>query len=266
MRRSLIASFFTLALFLPAAQAHAALTDNLLTYWNLDESSGNPVDSSGNGKTLTNTGSVAFAASLINNGADYSTTATGKRLQRSDTSGASVGGSISFSLWTKLNTDLSGAGTYEFYSIYDTQTRFEIYYDWNGGTPQVRCNRTKISVAGATASYNITLGTSSWHHIACTYDGSTITLYVDGTSRATASQSGVGGGGSASCTVIGNNITGVCNGDDSVGAKAKIDEVGMWQTALDSTAVTSLYNGGAGFAYPFVATSVIKLFTLLQFF
>ena len=34
-----------------------------------------------------------------------------------------------------------------------------------------------------------------------------------------------------------------------------IDEVGIWSRALTSTEVTSLYNGGAGFQYPFVTAS-----------
>jgi hypothetical protein len=42
-----------------------ALTDNLLAYYKLDESSGNAFDSFA-GKTLTNNNTVGFAAALIN--------------------------------------------------------------------------------------------------------------------------------------------------------------------------------------------------------
>ena len=44
-----------------------ALTDNLVSYWKLDESSGNAADSVGS-NTLTNTGTATYAAGKINNG------------------------------------------------------------------------------------------------------------------------------------------------------------------------------------------------------
>ena len=47
-----------------------ALTDNLVSYWKLDESSGNAADSVGS-NTLTNTNTVTYSAGKINNGADF---------------------------------------------------------------------------------------------------------------------------------------------------------------------------------------------------
>ena len=46
------------------------LTDNLISHWKLDESSGNAADSHGS-NTLTNNGSTPFVAAKINNGADF---------------------------------------------------------------------------------------------------------------------------------------------------------------------------------------------------
>ena len=56
--------FVPLALFVLAVlpvSASAALTDNLVSYWKFDESSGNTTDSVGS-NNLTNNNSVGFSA------------------------------------------------------------------------------------------------------------------------------------------------------------------------------------------------------------
>ncbi len=45
----------------------AGITNGLISYWKMDESSGNPADSSGNSLTLTNNGSTAFSAGKFGN-------------------------------------------------------------------------------------------------------------------------------------------------------------------------------------------------------
>lgn len=47
------------------------LSDGLMGYWKLDETSGNPVDSSGNGYTLTNTGATTFTGARFFNGSEH---------------------------------------------------------------------------------------------------------------------------------------------------------------------------------------------------
>lgn len=49
-----------------------ALTDNLVSYWKLDESSGNASDSVGS-NTLTNNGTAGYASGKINNAVDFGT-------------------------------------------------------------------------------------------------------------------------------------------------------------------------------------------------
>src|SRR3990167_7821364 len=49
---------------------------NPTAYWKLNESSGNAADSSGNGWTLTNTGSTPFAAGKLNNCGDFTDNTT----------------------------------------------------------------------------------------------------------------------------------------------------------------------------------------------
>ena len=48
-----------------------SLTTNIVAYWKFDESSGNAMDSTGNGNTLTNVNTVTYSAGKINNGANF---------------------------------------------------------------------------------------------------------------------------------------------------------------------------------------------------
>ena len=54
-----------------AGGATGTLANGLVGYWKMDESSGNPVDSSGNGLTLTNNGSTTFVAGKYGKGSEH---------------------------------------------------------------------------------------------------------------------------------------------------------------------------------------------------
>jgi len=83
------------------------------------------------------------------------------------------------------------------------------------------------------------LSTGTWFHLANTYDGSTLTLYLNGSSFATASHSSV------STTPVGNLKIGR---DSSAGSAyywdGKVDEFAFWDVALSSSDITSVYNNG----------------------
>ena len=79
------------------------------------------------------------------------------------------------------------------------------------------------------------LSTGTWFHLANTYDGSTLTLYLNGSSFATASHSSV------STTPVGNLRIG---GDTSAGGgykwDGKVDEFAFWNVALSAYDVAKL--------------------------
>lgn len=235
----------------------AALTDNIAGYWKLDESSGDASDATGNAQTLTNNNSVSYAAGLINNAADFGTSNTNKYLSRSSEVGGINGGSFTMQAWVKLRTEIpsdvytfivnaSGANT--------SHTRYSIRYNYNSGTRRLEFARAKPgNGADDELDYNITLGTSSFYHLVMTYNGTTITGYVNGNSVGTAGASGNGTINFGSYFEIG------CNGDSATcgstnAASAYIDESAVWSRALSSTEVTQLYRCGLGSAYSFSNT------------
>lgn len=92
-----------------------------------------------------------------------------------------------------------------------------------------------------------TLSTSTWYHLVVTYVyGSKLqTIYINGTSDSTRTSSGLPS--VSSTTFIGKRASAYdfFNGN--------VDEISVWNKALSSGDVTTLYNSGNGLQYPFHA-------------
>lgn len=233
-----------------------ALTDSLVAYYKLDESSGDATDSSGNGYTLTNTNTVGYASALINNGADMGTTNSNKKLNIVNNLGI-TSGSYSVSGWVKLRTD-TASGHYTFFEHRNTTTNVakRIGYALNnaGAGPNMCIYFDYSSNVGHLIEYTVTMGTTSWYHCVATYDSASgvNTLYVNGTSRGTVTISNSGSG-----LTNGFSIGGTVNG--FLFSPAYFDEVGVWSRALSSAEVSLLYQNGNGLAYPLnVATKKFR--------
>lgn len=226
-----------------------ALADNLVSYWKFDESSGNAADSVTT-NNLTNFGTTPYAAALINNGADFGTANSTKYFEIASAMGF-AGGNCSMNFWFKVQTEIA-SGTWSLYylSMETSQTRYRIEYNYGGGTRNITWYRSTPGNGGSDKSvaYNVTLGTAGWHMLTYTYDGTTLRGYVDGVQQATVAASGSGS------LTVGNSFTvGAYSGGASGHPSSYVDEGGIWSRALTSTEITSLYNGGAGFQYPFVS-------------
>lgn len=235
-----------------------ALSDQLKAYYKLDESSGDAVDATGGGYTLTNNGVTTFTTGKINNAADLGTTNNSKYFKRAGYT--VVDGQFTISCWVKLTTEIS-SGTYVFVHISGNSTLLEIKYEYNSGTRRLRLNFGKNNRAYTYADKTVTLGTSNWYHIVATYDQSYLTLYVDGVQETPVAASGVGttnwspGGGYVSL-----GVTSDAN-DGAVGyyASCYIDEVAIYQRGLSATEVESLYTNGIGNQYPFLNSFSLDL-------
>ena len=96
-----------------------------------------------------------------------------------------------------------------------------------------------------TGTYN----NAAWHHVVLTRSGSNFSLYVDGSlkksSLAPAVDTCVYKSGSPA-TEVGVYAS------TSLYFTGRLDEVSLWNRALNSAEVSSLYSGGAGQSYPFI--------------
>jgi len=222
-----------------------ALTDNLVAYWKLDESSGNAADSAST-NTLTNTG-VTYSAGKINNGAVF-VDAT-DYLSINDNAPLSFTGDFSASFWINLSSFPASevVGCYGKFNV-GTQRAYLCRLYNNAGSPELYMN---ISANGTTATQANnaigTLSTGTWYHIVTVYDASagTVELYKDGILVAT--QKGHN-------TSIYNGNEPFSIGYDNGHIHGSVDEFGLWNKVLTRDEVFRLYNAGRGNQYLFTET------------
>lgn len=225
-----------------------AYLDSLVSYWALDEASGNRADSHGS-NTLTDNNTVGSATGKINTAADversaseYLSCASNSELQTGD---------IDFTLaaWVNLESsqDMIIIGkdtdspansrdyTLDYAEISPGVFRFRFYI--NGGA------------GGAIAVSSLALSTSTWYYVLGWHDaaGNTVNVQVNN--------------GSPNSAATGGASPNVSSAEFRVGARqysgfqgywdGLIDEAALWKRLLTSDERTSLYNSGSGFAYPF---------------
>ena len=229
-----------------------ALTDNINAYYKLDESSGDAIDSVGS-YDLTNTGSAAYAAGLINNGVDFGTTNTTKALSRASNLGI-TGYSASFSTWKKLAQEIPSS----YYAIIHYRNSvssviqyFVLFYEYNGGTP-----RLNLYVNGTANYYTVTLGTTFHHFVVIRKSTGQYELWLDNVKVISSVTIGSDHGG-AEYFSLGYNY------DLNISAPGISDETAVYSREITSDEVTSLYNSGVGLQYPFASTNTGAFF---QFF
>lgn len=224
-----------------------SLLTNIVAYYKLSDTS----DATGNSNTLTNNNSVTFDAGLIGNAADLGSSNTNKFLSIASDFGIN-GGNITISLWVKLNAEIaSSTWGFAYMPANSPGIAYGIVYEYNSGTRRIHIERVKFGGAGADIYTTVTLGTSTWHHIVLTYDGTNLISYLDGIASSPSATSGTGVSTGTTEFDLGNTVT-------SLYASTKIDEAGVWSRALSSTEVTQLYNSGVGLQYPFTTAYTLS--------
>lgn len=222
-----------------------ALSDNLLSYYKLDESSGNASDSVGS-NTLTNVGTATYSSAKINNGVDLN--GSSQYLNGGNVLNLTTG-AWTFSAWIKVTT----TGSYEFIG-----GRSESGFSSDWYMRVTNTNKAEIEFRnGASADLVIgavTVADNTWHHIVGLRNGTNVLLYVDGSADGSATDNNY------NCS----NSLDFHLGADSAGAlnfkfNGQIDEVGIWNRALSSTEITELYNAGAGKQYPFATAMTFAI-------
>jgi hypothetical protein len=223
----------------------SSLFSNLVSYYKLDESSGNATDTIG-GKTLTNTNTVGYSAGIINNGADFGSTIThNKKLYRSDGLGINLSNNFAISLWVKSKADPTfGGGSGYILDLRSTTgtSRFArlYYYVPSGTNPYIVGN---ISGLSSTFSYQITLSQSDFTHLVISCNNGAVKFYVN--------SSYVSGGNRGTSTSGDEFSIGGKTDTTNNGFAGIVDEFSIWSRALTDYEVTQLYNSGSARGYPF---------------
>lgn len=217
------------------------LLTGLISYWKLDEASGNAVDSHGT-NTLTDENTVASAAGKINTCRDFELDNSERFFLASNSSLQTGDIDFTWSVWFRPETLVLAflfskgglvVGTREYGAYISTD-----------GIPRFFVSDASSNSTVLPAATSVTTGT--WNHLVCWHDAGSnqIGLSLNGATAVTAA-----------------HTTGVRSGtfEFELGARKNqpaffdgmLDEVGFWKRLLTTTERASLHNGGSGKAYPF---------------
>lgn len=205
------------------ASPYSSLVQNVVGYYKLD---GDLTDSSGNGRDLhpDRPPDPTYGTGILNqdltSGAGYVTPL-----------GGLTDDAVSISAWLYTTSGTGGGAGSGFGRGTEVGAAYRIAYRANGahGDIVVR-DRTGTNVIDP----GFTLAFNAWHHALLTYDGTTATLYVDGVSKGTYSNTLAAGWSSLT---YGINATGT-------DFDSPIDEVGVWSHPLTVGDAVELYNAG----------------------
>jgi hypothetical protein len=216
-----------------------ALIDNLVSYYKLDEASGNALDAHST-NDLTDTNTVGTATGKINNGRDFESGST-EYFFRSSAIVTSL--PISVGCWIKLEStgdqvifSLDASSGTEILEFIVNAGKLSIFYNTSGGGGFV--------VAGST-----TLSSGVWYYASFSAESASSQLYINGVSEGT--------GGMTMPSVNQTHIgTRMFSGSRDEYFDGIIDELGVWNRRVPTADWLSLYNSGSGLAYPFSTAKV----------
>jgi len=219
--------------------------NSLAVYWL--ENISNQVPS---GNPLINHNSVVFNLGNFNNAADFGSNNTNKYLNVGPGVGIGWnGGNVTISLWVKISTEPSNE-SFRLAQLVDsttTDTMLELRYADVAGSKTLEFGRTRIGIVSVNFASLQILGTTNWHHVVGTYNGSTGvgTLYLDNVNLGFFTQTG-NGNFSVGTGQDNNFILGVFIDGNNLPAggflKGLIEEAVVDSTVWDSTKINAVKN------------------------
>lgn len=227
-----------LAILAGAGLASAALTDDLRAYWTYDDDD----VVNGTNPTLLDVTNNSFDGTT-----DARTTTGATGLIKQAFAGDGTDGNISVNV-----TDFDGSITgYTFVGWFNADQTANPARIVKGSTDNtgfsIFLNADTINYRHGTggsfvSSSKAFTDTTSWHMVTITWNGSTVTYYLDADTTGLSSSSTTSYGDSSSF-FFGSNSAG------SQWWDGELDQYGYWTRALNASEVSELYNGGNGSTY-----------------
>lgn len=215
----------------------STLLTGLVSYWKLDESSGNALDSVGSNHLSLTGGVTQGAAGKI--GTAYTFNGSTGRLNLA----SAVIGTLPFtvSFWMKgtgavsLERILSikAANNNNLYSIYSDAIGRPVAQHWDGSQ--------------AIATFGSVAKNGNWNHI--------VALFTSNSSRSITMNNAAFVTETTAQNALTVTLTQIAyfnfNSLDQQYYNGSLDEIGIWNRILTADEITELYNSGSGKTYPF---------------
>lgn len=221
------------------------LTDNLISFWELEEASGTRADSVvATGNDLSDNGTVTQAAGKVGNSGQFTAT-TSEFLNHVDNASLSLGAGVSFTVaaWVYLDS-LPSFAMVASQLDHSTEESWQLYYYQAGDqfVFSISSDGTASGFTSVLAGSSITTGT--WYYLVGWYDyPNNLNLQVNNGTPASVSLSNAAFNSSADFRIGARHSTPELFWD------GRIDQVGFWKRALTSDERTNLYNSGNGLSY-----------------
>jgi len=219
------------------------LSTSLDHYWELDD-----VNDSHGSENLGNTGSATFTTGKSGDAVSLNGSSQGLQTTTDFTTYNGLS-AISMSMWLNIDTDQAGfvfiAGV--------NDAAVETFQFWKNGSGNTYVFRLRTTASTDITIAESVLGTATWHHVVCTWDGTTMELWVDGALQGTGSRTGTLTSSYPAPFSIGHrpdNTDGYYDG--------LIDKVALWQKKLTVAEIRALYGYGTP---PIYEVAVASTFT-----
>jgi hypothetical protein len=230
------------------ASGSTTLNTNLVSFWKMDALvSGTTVHDQVGTNDLVIVGSNVTIDASGKIGSDIKTTSGGV-LQCADAPSQHFSGPFSVAGWLSVNA-ISGTGISTILSKCDLASNqaWGLWYNEyvGGGTIEFALSANGSARTAASGPGGSIAAGTTWYHLAGTWDGATIKVYLNGSLLNSAAFAGPVFNSTYSLDCL-YPTTGAS------AANCRLDEVGMWSRALSAAEVTQLYNyGNTGQSYPF---------------
>lgn len=224
-------------------------TTGLVSWWALDETSGNRADAHGS-NTLTDNNTVGYVAGKKSNAA-YFILANSEYLSVADTSSLEPGsGSFTLCSWIVLNTKTAQQAIGDKWTTTSNQREYMLDYDVANDSfrIQVSADGTGATVLNSTLT---PITTSTWYFVCSELDNTNDLMKISvnaGTANTVAFTTNAFAGTSA--FYLGRHAGGTSHYLD-----AALDEVVYYSRALSADEISWLYNSGTGRTYSEVSAT-----------
>ncbi|QRM87708.1 T9SS type A sorting domain-containing protein [Lacinutrix sp. WUR7] len=134
---------------------------------------------------------------------------------------------VTLEAWVRPETNTGFGTIVSNYSFPINNSEFQMLLRRDGNNYVVALNIPSFAILTVTASNTVT--TNTWQHVAASYDGSTVSIYVDGVLISSTTANGAFGNVSSNFVIGGNART-----EDFIG---DIDEVRIWDVARTASQI-----------------------------